>query len=121
MVNKTSPVSIRNSERYFWGNNCEGWHLVKTNELSVIQERMPIGTSEVKHYHSIARQFFYVLSGTAVFEIESSRLTVNQNEGIEIPPQVPHKIINESESELIFLVVSQPKSHGDRTTVEEIK
>lgn len=93
--------------------------MVNTKELSVIKERMPPGTSEVKHFHNKARQFFYILKGIASFEIGESEQIVNQNEGIEIPPAVSHKIINNTNYDLIFLVVSQPESHGDRIIIEE--
>ncbi len=92
--------------------------MVNTKELSVIKERMPPGTSEVKHFHNKARQFFYILKGTASFEIGESEQIVNQNEGIEIPPNIPHKIINNSENDLTFLVISQPESHSNRIDIE---
>ena len=47
-------------------------HLVDTPGLSVVEERVPPGAGEVRHYHNQARQFFYVLSGTAVLETEGS-------------------------------------------------
>ena len=36
--------SIKNAEHYQWGNACDGWHLLKSETLSVIQEKMPAGT-----------------------------------------------------------------------------
>ncbi len=60
----------KSSEHYTWGQNCDGWHLLKTNSLSVIQERMPPNTSEALHYHQKAQQFFYILLGQATFEME---------------------------------------------------
>lgn len=50
-----------NAEHYIWGAHCEGWHLVKTDDLSIIQERMPPGTAEKRHYHQHAQQFFFIL------------------------------------------------------------
>jgi hypothetical protein len=47
-----------NSEHYIWGENCDGWHLLKSDSLSVIQEKMPPGTKESLHFHSKAQQFF---------------------------------------------------------------
>ncbi len=107
-------ISIENAEHYTWGETCDGWHLVKTGELSVIQERMPPGTSETRHFHNRSRQFFYVLSGIAVIETGGKRETLNAREGIEILPGVAHQIFNEFDGYLEFLVISQPPSHGDR-------
>ncbi|WP_206170463.1 hypothetical protein [Flagellimonas maritima] len=32
-----------NSEYYVWGRGCSGWHLVKSQSLSIIEELMPPG------------------------------------------------------------------------------
>jgi mannose-6-phosphate isomerase-like protein (cupin superfamily) len=100
---------------YTWGAGCDGWHLVNRPELSVIRERMPSGTSEVRHFHSAARQVFYVLSGTAILEVDGVECTLSAGESLEVAPGARHQIFNRSEAPLEFLVVSQPHSHGDRT------
>ena len=107
-------VSIDSAEHYMWGNGCDGWHLVNHPTLSVIRERMPPGTAEVRHLHHVARQFFYVLAGTAVLELDGPRHELSRGEGLEIAPGVPHQVFNRGHEALEFLVVSQPHSHGDR-------
>lgn len=106
--------SINNAEHYTWGNACDGWHLLKSNNLSVIQERMPAGTSEQKHFHEHAQQLFYVLSGVATFDIGGAIVIVKARESIHIPRGTWHYIANKSEMDLEFLVISEPKAHGDR-------
>jgi len=113
-------IGKETAEHYVWGENCDGWHLVKTAELSVIHERMPTGAAEVKHYHAKARQFFFVLKGTATLEIAGEREILCRHEGGEVPPGVSHQIFNESEGEVEVLVVSQPASRGDRVLAESI-
>ena len=110
-------VSYENAEHYTWGGVCDGWHLLKTSALSVIQERVPPGGAEVKHYHEEAHQFFFVLSGQATLEIEDQKLLLGPRQGLSVPPKVPHRLLNETEQELSFIVVSAPKSHGDRVLV----
>ena len=61
----TDVVSQQNAEHYIWGGDCDGWHLLKSLGLSFIQERVPPGRREVRHYHLLAHQFFFVLSGSA--------------------------------------------------------
>lgn len=107
-------VSTANAEHYTWGNNCDGWHLVKTPELSIIEERMPPGTSEVRHHHVRARQFFFVLEGELTMEIEHHDFTVKTGEGIEVSPGQAHQAINRSGADVRFMLTSQPPSHGDR-------
>ncbi len=107
-------VSTANAEHYTWGDNCDGWHLVKTPELSMIEERMPPGTSEVRHHHQKARQFFFVLEGQLTLEVEFHDFVLKAGEGIEIAPGQAHQAINRSGSDARFVVTSQPPSHGDR-------
>lgn len=114
----TTIVSIDNSDRYTWGGNCDGWHLLKADNLSVIQELVPPGGAEIKHYHTRAHQFFFVLAGQATLEIEGKRLTIGPHQGISVPPGIPHRLVNEGEKNLSFLVISSPKSHGDRVPVD---
>lgn len=54
--------SEKNSEHYVWGGDCDGWHYLKSDALSVIKERVPAGRSEIRHFHKFAEQFFYILS-----------------------------------------------------------
>ncbi|MEW6367306.1 MAG: cupin domain-containing protein [Acidobacteriota bacterium] len=113
-----APVSISSAEHYVWGGDCEGWHLLKRDELSVIQERVPPGRREVKHYHSMSRQFFYILDGEAAMVIGDEQVRLKKGEGVEVPPGLPHQFRNESGADTIFIVISCPKSHGDRVNVE---
>lgn len=110
-----SITSINNSKHYKWGDNCDGWHLVASKNLSVIQERMPPGTSEVRHYHEKSEQYFYVLNGVACIEVEGEVHSVNVQEGLYVAAGLPHQVFNKSSLELAFIVVSTPPSHGDRT------
>lgn len=103
-----------NASHYTWGAGCDGWHLVKAPALSVIQERMPPGTSEVRHHHAVARQFFFVLSGALELEVAGEGVQLGAGQGVEIAPGVPHQARNRSREPVEFLVVSQPPSHGDR-------
>lgn len=112
-------ISKENAEHYIWSGICDGWHLVKHDDLSVIHERMPSGTSEVRHFHNKSRQFFFVLSGTATLEVNGEWHNIEAFQGMEVSPGVPHQMINQSQNDVEFIVVSQPMSHGDRVTAED--
>jgi len=107
-------VSLINAEHYQWGDSCDGWHLAKSDNLSVIQERVPSGCSEVLHYHEKAEQFFFVLSGTATLEVEGATHQLPTNSGLHVPAGKAHQLRNQKEEDLYFIVVSTPPSHGDR-------
>jgi mannose-6-phosphate isomerase-like protein (cupin superfamily) len=109
-----SVIDTSNAENYQWGHGCSGWHLLKRDDFSVIEEFVPPGQIEQRHIHSNSRQFFYILQGEAVLEIDGRVLTLQAQQGIEIPPKVPHQFRNESNSEVRFLVVSVPKAQSDR-------
>jgi mannose-6-phosphate isomerase-like protein (cupin superfamily) len=107
-------VSTATALHYVWGSSCDGWHLVQHSSLSVIQERMPPGAAEVRHAHVRARQFFFILSGTAVLEAAGIEHELRVGQGLEVAPGVPHQIFNRSAEALELLVISAPPSHGDR-------
>jgi mannose-6-phosphate isomerase-like protein (cupin superfamily) len=107
-------IDIANAEHYIWGGNCDGWHLVKTPELSIILERMPPGASEQRHYHEHSRQFFFVLEGELTMEVEGVEQRLTREQGLEIAPGEKHQAINRSSADVRFIVTSQPPSHGDR-------
>lgn len=110
-------VDTSKAEQYSWGNGCSGWHLLQSEDYSVIEECVPPGQNEQRHYHNISRQFFYILQGDAVIEVDGSEFTLKPQQGIEIPPGVAHQFRNESNVEVRFLVISVPKAHGDRVLV----
>jgi mannose-6-phosphate isomerase-like protein (cupin superfamily) len=90
---------------------------LQRDDLSVIQERAPAGKSEKMHYHDRSRQFFYILRGTATLVIQENTVVLREHEGMEVPPKVPHQLRNDSPEDLELLVISAPKSHGDRVNL----
>ena len=111
------PVGVENAEHYRWGDACDGWHLLKLDGFSVIRERVPPGGAETRHRHARARQFFYMLEGTAVIELDGVRHELTTGQGLHIPPGSVHQFRNDSDADVHILVISVPKSHGDRENI----
>ena len=109
------PIRVETAEHYMWGDGCDGWHLVRKDELSVIEERMPPGTAEQRHKHERSRQFFYVLSGELTMEVDGVVMVLPIGTGVEISPGEAHQAINRSALDVRFLVTSVPPGRGDRT------
>jgi len=112
-----APVSASNAEHYTWGPSdrpCDGWHLVRAPEVSVILERMPPGACEARHRHERARQFFFVLEGRLTIELDGRETELAAGSGLEVAPARPHQAFNRANCDARFLVISQPPSHGDR-------
>jgi mannose-6-phosphate isomerase-like protein (cupin superfamily) len=111
-------VSVKNAEHYVWGKNSDGWYLLKNEDLSVIEELMEPGASEHPHFHKKAQQLFYILSGEAGFELGQELVHLGAGETVHVLPGIPHKIFNNGDTDLRFIVISSPQSHGDRVEVE---
>ncbi len=97
-------------------------HVIKvdylnTENLSIKLEKMPVGSSEELHFHEKAQQFFFILSGKAIFYINDERFEVIEKEGISILPNFKHFIANESLEDLEFLVISNPSTNDDRILI----
>ena len=117
MIAANAPISRDTADHYTWGDKCDGWHLVRSPALSVIEERMPPGTAEARHRHAVARQFFFVLAGELTIERDGAVLVLGQGEGLEVAPGSAHQVLNHGSTDARFLVISQPPSHGDRELV----
>lgn len=111
-------IDKRTAEQYSWGDGCHGWHLVQTAALSVIEERMPPGTSEVRHHHQKANQFFYVLRGVLSIEVEGNESVLSPGQGLYVAAGDVHNVRNRASVDAEFLVVSSPPSHGDRVSAD---
>jgi mannose-6-phosphate isomerase-like protein (cupin superfamily) len=119
------PISIATAEHYTWPSAisdhlCDGWHLLRTDTLSIIEERMPPGTAEQRHLHQGTTQFFYVLGGELIIELNGDEHRLAPSTGLNIPAQTPHQVFNRSSEDARFLVISQPPSHGDRIPADRI-
>jgi len=113
LVSKYQPI-----KRYQWGDNCDTWNLVDQVDFSVKQELMPPGTSEQLHYHEHSHQFFFILAGTATFEIEDEEIEASLHEGLDIQAGKKHRIQNNGNTNLEFILFSQPAIVNDRINIE---
>src|SRR3954453_14789561 len=111
-VSKYEPLN-----HYKWGNDCDGWVLVETEDLSVKQERMPAQALEALHYHEKAQQFFFILKGIATFEVEEKSFTVKAGEGFHVEALKKHRIINNTADDIEFILNSQPSTNNDRYNI----
>ena len=111
-------VSTATAEHYTWGADCDGWFLLKEENVHVIRERMPRRTAEVMHFHRRSRQLFYVLRGELTMYSDSASVLVRAGQAVVVEPNVRHRASNRSKATLEFLVISSPPSHGDRIDTE---
>jgi mannose-6-phosphate isomerase-like protein (cupin superfamily) len=87
-------INVSNADHYVWGTGCDGWRLLNRSDLSVIQERIPPGMGEVRHYHANARQLFFVLKGRLEIENGNEIAQLDKGDSLEIHPTIPHRVRN---------------------------
>jgi len=114
-----NTVSKRSAEHYTWGTGCDGWFLSRNEYANIIQERMPPQTAEVLHFHKRSHQFFFVLAGTLSLTVDGTLHKIGPEEALEIPPTVQHRVSNDGEIDVHFLVISVPPSHGHRVVISD--
>lgn len=108
-----SIIDISTAEKYNWAEQCFGWHLLKSEQLSVIQERVGPGKSERRYYHKEGKQFFFIFSGSAVLEIEGTEYCLSALQGLAVEPLEKHTFKNTSSTDAEFIVVTSPKLDND--------
>lgn len=118
-ISKNQPVSIANTENFKWGEVCNGWHLLKGDAMSVVEEIMPPKSEGVIHYHNASQHFIYVLRGDMSLVLGDDKHLLKKGQGITVTPTVQHHIRNESDDEVNFLVFSSPECFSDKCTKGE--
>ncbi len=57
------------------------------------------------------------MSGEAEMRSENGKVGLKAGTSVEIAPSEIHQMMNTSEEDAEFIVVSMPKSHGDKVTL----
>lgn len=75
---------------------------------SLAQIVIPPGKASRKHYHPIAEESYYILSGTARMELDGEVVILQPGDSVMLPPPQVHQISNAGESDLILLAICVP-------------
>lgn len=111
------PVSRPTVEHYVWGDVSDGWKLLDTAGLSVIEERVPGNAGERWHVHAQADQFFFILEGEAEVQTSGAPRRLVSGQGLHVPAGLVHRFFNPGNADVRFLVISSPSTRGDRREV----
>jgi mannose-6-phosphate isomerase-like protein (cupin superfamily) len=101
-----------------WGDGCESWILADHPDLHLMRERMPPGTTEVRHLHTSVRQVYYVLAGEATVRFDDREEALQPGDALDVSPGTPHQMRNDSPDTLEFLVVSTSAPRADRIDLD---
>ena len=80
---------------------------------SLAEATLPAGGATERHYHKLSEEFYFVLEGTAVMEIDGAKKDVAPGDGILIPAGAWHQITAKSEGLRILCCCAPPYSHDD--------
>ena len=75
---------------------------------SVAHITVPAGKASLRHYHPVAQEAYYVLSGVGYLELGLEKRHLKPGELAFIPPRVPHKIASSGDQDLVMLVTCAP-------------
>ncbi len=79
---------------------------------SLAEASLPEGRATDRHYHKLSEEFYFILEGTGLMEIDGESRSVSPGDAILIPPNAWHQIT--ATSQLRFLCCCAPAySHED--------
>ncbi|MDF1657196.1 MAG: cupin domain-containing protein [Verrucomicrobiales bacterium] len=83
-------------------------------EQSLAEATLPPGGSTERHYHLVSEEFYYILSGTGLMELQGKKQEVGPGDAILIPKGDWHQITAGKNTELKLLCCcAPPYSHED--------
>jgi mannose-6-phosphate isomerase-like protein (cupin superfamily) len=83
--------------------------LVDHENLSIKLEELPPGGRSDLHFHNKARQFFFLIRGQALVEVDEEMTPLGTEQGVEVPPGRRHQIVNPGDDKTVFVLVSSPR------------
>jgi len=96
-----------------WAPRCFAWEYISIRELSIKLEKMAPRSESEPHAHKTSRQVFFIIKGEARFYLVDKEYVLKPLDGIEVTPRQKHWIVNVSDEELLFLLVSSPRTEDD--------
>ena len=80
---------------------------------SLAEATLPAGGATERHYHKLSEEFYFVMEGTAVMEIDGEEKDVSPGDGILIPAGAWHQITANADGLRILCCCAPPYSHDD--------
>ncbi|QDU93563.1 cupin domain-containing protein [Lignipirellula cremea] len=84
---------------------------------SLAEARIPPGAATIAHYHPLAEEIYYILTGSASMQIGTELRTVGPGDAVAIPPGAVHQITNTGEETLKLLCCCAPAYEHDDTVL----
>ena len=72
--------------------------------------RLPPGSANTLHKHVRAEEFYFVVEGAGRIRVGEETLTVPRHGGILVGPQLLRQVFNDTESDVLWLIVGAPEA-----------
>lgn len=83
---------------------------------SLAEARVPTGRATERHYHKLSEEFYFILDGSGLMEIDGETRDVGPGDAILIPPGAWHQI--RAVTDLVFLCCCAPPYMHEDTYFE---
>ena len=91
--------------------------LDKTNapveNQSLAEATVPAGGATERHYHKLSEEFYYILEGSGMIEIDGESKHVSAGDAILIPANAWHQIMAADDTLKFLCCCAPPYSHDD--------
>jgi mannose-6-phosphate isomerase-like protein (cupin superfamily) len=89
--------------------NADFLERTKTEILSARLWRLPPKSASTLHRHPKMEEFYFVVEGTGRIRIGDQTLTVPKNGGLLVGPEHVRQVFNDTETEVLWLIVGAPE------------
>lgn len=99
-------------------------HFISVRALHVSDsaqfEHLSLEPGQVQKMHvAHTNVFFYILNGTGILEAGKETITLSADMLVEMPPETPHRLINNSNFQLRLLNIKAPRPQKPTQVVEK--
>ncbi len=78
------------------------------DQHSLAHIELPPGKGSLKHYHPVAEESYYILTGQARMVIDGETYMLAEGQSVAVAPGMTHQIFNDGPAALHFLAVCAP-------------
>lgn len=83
--------------------------------------RLPPRSANTLHRHRRAEEFYFVVQGVGRMRVEDQNLTVPQHGGVLVGPRQLRQIFNDTETDVLWLVIGAPEREFDPGETTDMK
>src|SRR6266496_4525840 len=100
--------------------NADFLELTGSQILGARLWRLPPRSANTLHKHVRAEEFYFVVEGTGRIRVGEETITVPQHGGILVGPQLLRQVFNDTESEVLWLIIGAPEAELEPHEVSDM-